>query len=174
MKAGGAVAAIAIDVTLLASVARALCAPVSGLDKRRTFCLQPEEVAAVKELIGEAIKQIEIKMEPIETDTTKVTAKEQVTNKERPVQVGKISKQRQDEQKAVALLYYRSMGYYRTGQYELARTGFIKVVNSSLIPVLLQMSVNAIMAGVQLTSDKPFSEIYISEGVGVLSIELLS
>ena len=46
----------------------------------------------------------------------------------------KIDKQSDKKIKEIADLYYRSMAFYRTGQHIRAKEGFIKILNSGLIP----------------------------------------
>ena len=51
----------------------------------------------------------------------------------------------------VADLYYRSMAYYRDGQLERARDGFIEVLNSRLIPVEMENTIRSYIADIDRT-----------------------
>ena len=54
-----------------------------------------------------------------------------------PEEPKKSTEQVNGRTKQIAELYYSSLNYYRTGQLEKAREGFIQVINSGLIPPLM-------------------------------------
>lgn len=51
----------------------------------------------------------------------------------------------------VADLYYRSMAFYRDGQLVRAREGFVKVLNSGLIPAAMETTIRSYIADIDRT-----------------------
>ena len=58
------------------------------------------------------------------------------------------------EKKDNADLYYRSMSLYRTGQLEQAKEGFIKVLNSGLIPSAMQEIIEGYIEDINKSQNK--------------------
>lgn len=63
-----------------------------------------------------------------------------------PGRTGELLKQRTQ---AVADLYYRSMDYYRAGQLEKAREGFLQVIESGLIPTPMARTLQSHLARIE-------------------------
>jgi hypothetical protein len=59
------------------------------------------------------------------------------------------------EQKTeIAKLYYRSMAFYRNGQLEKAREGFVKVLKSGLVPPAMAKTIENYLADIENTMAK--------------------
>jgi len=81
----------------------------------------------------------------IDTQTTKGSAPSEITDQEKPVQSETEPKQTlstAQEQEDIPTLYKQSMDLYKTGRYEEARKGFVKVVNSGTIPPEMEKTLN--------------------------------
>jgi tetratricopeptide (TPR) repeat protein len=63
-----------------------------------------------------------------------------------PEEPKKSTEQVNGRTKQIVELYFRSMDYYRTGQLEKAREGFIEVINSGLIPPLMGKTLQGYIA----------------------------
>ena len=61
---------------------------------------------------------------------------------------GKVQSDLEKRQNEVAELYYRSLGYYKIGQLEKAREGFVKVIASGLIPPKMVESIEGYLAAI--------------------------
>lgn len=94
--------------------------------------LRKEEKESIAEAIEKIDSQIKDKAQSQNAgDKLLLNKEESVKTKEVPEKTISATK---DQQKEIADLYYRSVGLYRTGQLEKAREGFVKVIDSGLIP----------------------------------------
>ncbi len=59
------------------------------------------------------------------------------------VKTKKIYSQQEEQKREIAELYYRSMRFYRAGQLEKAREGFIRVLESGLIPAPMAKTIGS-------------------------------
>jgi predicted CXXCH cytochrome family protein len=73
-----------------------------------------------------------------------------INNKQQP-ETGKDNDQKIKE---IADLYYSSMAFYRTGQFIRARNGFVKILNSGLIPESMAKTIRVYIADI----DKSLAE----------------
>jgi DNA-binding beta-propeller fold protein YncE len=72
-----------------------------------------------------------------------------------------------EQQREIAELYYSSMEFYRAGQPEKAREGFVKVLNSGLIPPAMATTIQNVLADIdnrlaKSKQQKEIAELYYS------------
>ncbi|MGD2095617.1 MAG: hypothetical protein PVH77_11470, partial [Phycisphaerales bacterium] len=92
--------------------------------------------------IAEVFRQIDAQLIEDKSRLEKAKRNELLARNESVQTVAKVNKLNLAEQKqAIAELYYRSLGFYRTGQLGKAREGFSKVVDSGLIPPAMRKTV---------------------------------
>jgi len=65
-----------------------------------------------------------------------------------------LAKGERKSEKDIAKLYYRSMTFYRSGQLEKAREGFVKVLESGLIPAAMAKTIERYLADINNTLAK--------------------
>jgi hypothetical protein len=92
--------------------------------------------------IAAVLEQIELQA-TMDKSSAQITAdKPEKTNEE----IAKTDEQKKQENLKIADLYRSSMKYYRAGQFEKARDGFVKVAASGLIPPRMKKTIDGYLA----------------------------
>ncbi|MFQ6034428.1 MAG: cytochrome c3 family protein [Sedimentisphaerales bacterium] len=90
-----------------------------------------------QEKIEQVLRLMDIQLTGSKTHQENIKQGESVTeqgSEQSTIEPKETDNQQDEKKREIAELYYRSLAFYRTGQLEKAREGFVKVLQSGLVP----------------------------------------